>query len=172
MKTEQFEKTKSFINVELIQILSEIEKRTTINNQNNTISEMYCFNKLLINHIQNITERTYNCEVNQTNNYSESDFYFTSTIFNLHSKNGFQKIKSEIQNSKEGKLETLKEQIKYLLFVNEEFPENIGANVTLPIKNISEVPLDLYQIIHLSILHTKKKLLNSKNKLYSAQLIN
>lgn len=165
MKTELFYKTKTKLTSEFISILTQLKNLEKFNNSIdlNQISKAYIFNQKLVVQLQKIYQDIYNNKINNPRSYKESDLYFSQTIYKLHKQNGFELNKT---NTNQNFTIKIKEQIKYMLYLIEDLPEDFGINVISKIDGISNMPLDIYQIMHLSSLFTASELTNFQKQFF------
>ena len=119
----------------------------------------YQFNSSLIGVVNQIVEAVEVGEINNIDNYTESDFFFTRTIFALHNDHGtINTVKVPDILELDEIVHLLQKQIRYFCFINDLFPEDFGVNYRKPIKGIADIPLDLYQVIHLCLLNMKEQM--------------
>lgn len=165
MKTSLFNKTKSKLTSEFISILTQLKNLEKFNNSIdlNKISKAYIFNQKLVVQLQKNYQDIYNNKINNPRSYKESDLYLSQTIYKLHKQNGFKINNIE---SNQNFIIKIQEQIKYMLYLIEDLPEDYGINVISKIDGISNIPLDIYQIMHLSSLFTASELTNFQKQFY------
>lgn len=119
----------------------------------------YQFNSNLIGIVNQIVEAIEVGEINNIENYTESDLYLTKTIYAIHNDHGtINTVKIPDILELEEIVLLLQKQIRYLTFIVELFPESLGTNYRKSISGIAEIPLDLYQIIHLCCLNMKSQI--------------
>lgn len=126
-------------------------------NAKSHLAKIYNVNQSLLHTLGLIKDGIYEGKMNNSREYTESDFITTEAIINLHnlySNESNACCFSDIAVLKEKTTHQMKELHDYI----DHFPEDLATNVKLCPRVISDIPLDYYQIIYLTFAHAKTQI--------------
>lgn len=117
----------------------------------------YYFNQCVLNHLYRVKQKILAGELNNQNNYLESDLQLTSSIIDCIIQ--YQKAEKIGPYFSMKKIhEIIKTQLTCFNELMHYFPEDMAINYKIAPKEFTSIRLDFYQLIHLALLHSKCQL--------------
>lgn len=141
------------------QAIISTSKKNSEPSQISRLINCYQFNAETIGILNKIVQAIELGNVNNIERYTEADLFFSKTIFDVHhqAKTFNQYDIPEILEVSEI-IHLILKQIRYFKFIIDLFPDNYGTNYRKKLPGIAEIPLDLYQIIHIACLNLNAQL--------------